>query len=379
MTSAPRYGQPSTPAPDFTQARTRHQRARSAGMDPDYWYPVERDAAVRRGDVVEITFWKRSIALFRGEDGALRAVSNRCAHRQLALTEGRVEGCTLTCQYHGWSHDGDGKVARIPHDRFGWPVPRTSIGSYPVQARYGLIWIFPGDPQLAADRAIPEVPELTGADPWPCVHVDAVWQGHHSVIIDNVSDFTHAYLHRKYQPFSEAKLTDLDATDDRVRVSYRTKVGGSRMARLLIDPSVDTGSIDLCYEYPYQWSDTGGKIRHWCFLLPIDERTTRAFFLFMFAPDLYRVPFLPVRLPRLLVPPLLRAARRLYMVPLLDQDRVAIESEQRAYERHHDALIPELNPAVREMQALTVQKWVRYANSGTGPSANAVPRSAAHV
>ncbi|HEV2371537.1 MAG TPA: aromatic ring-hydroxylating dioxygenase subunit alpha [Streptosporangiaceae bacterium] len=379
MTSSSQYGQGSAPPPGFAQARTRHQRARSAGMDPDHWYPVERDSALRRGQVVEVTFWKRSIALFRGEDGVLRAVNNRCAHRQLALTEGRVVGCALTCMYHGWSHDGDGKVSHIPHERFGRPLPRTSIGSYPVQVRYGLIWIFPGNPELAASRPVPEVPELTGVDPWPCVPVDAVWNGHHSMIIDNVSDFTHAYLHRKYQPFVDATLTSLDSDDDRVRVSYRTKVGGSRMARLLIDPTVDTGSINLCYEYPYQWSDTGGKIKHWCFLLPIDERTTRAFFLFLFAPDLYRIPFLPVRLPRMLVTPLLRAARRAYIEPLLDQDRVAIESEQRGYERYHGALIPELNPAVREMQALTVKKWAGYADSTASLPAPTDRRSAAHA
>ena len=40
--------------------------------------------------------------------------------------------------------------------------------------------------------------------------------------------------------------------------------------------------MELCYEYPYQWSNTDGKIKHWCFVLPIDGTTTRAFFLFYF-------------------------------------------------------------------------------------------------
>jgi hypothetical protein len=45
---------------------------------------------------------------------------------------------------------------------------------------------------------------------------------------------------------------------------------------------IDTNAIDLCYEYPYQWSDTDGKIKHWRFVLPVDECTTRVFFLFYF-------------------------------------------------------------------------------------------------
>ena len=102
--------------PDFEHARNKRQKVRSAGMNPDYWYPVEYDAKVKRGQVVEVKFWKRSIALFRGEDGQLRAVENRCAHRQLKLSLGHVEGCNVVCPYHGWKYDGAGRCVEIPHE-----------------------------------------------------------------------------------------------------------------------------------------------------------------------------------------------------------------------------------------------------------------------
>ena len=35
--------------PSFASAANRRQRARAAGLDPDYWYPVEYDRAVRPG------------------------------------------------------------------------------------------------------------------------------------------------------------------------------------------------------------------------------------------------------------------------------------------------------------------------------------------
>ncbi|GLZ32396.1 3-chlorobenzoate-3,4-dioxygenase [Lentzea sp. NBRC 105346] len=341
--------------PDFANARTRHQKARSAGLHPDYWYPVEWDTAVRTGQVVEIVFWKRSIALFRGEDGVLRAVDDRCAHRQLKLSAGQVKGCNLVCLYHGWEHDGDGKIAHIPHDTFGKQVPKSRITSYPVQVRYGLIWIFPGNPSLAGEKSVPDIPEMDAR--WPSVPVDATWHGHHSMIIDNVSDFTHAYLHEKYRPFSDPVLTRLESRDDKVFVAYRTKVGGDPKTELVLNPAIDRGSIELCYSYPYQWSDTGGKIKHWCFVLPIDERRTRVFFLFLFAPDAYRLPFTRIRMPLPLVRGMLRLAKRAYILPLLDQDRVAIEAEQEGHERYHDQPIPELNPAVQEFQRLTISKW----------------------
>ena len=74
--------------PGFTEARNPRQKARAAGLHPDYWYAVEYDRAVQPGRVVEIQFWKTSIALYRGRDGQLRALENRCAHRQLKLSAG---------------------------------------------------------------------------------------------------------------------------------------------------------------------------------------------------------------------------------------------------------------------------------------------------
>ena len=90
---------------------------------------------------------------------------------------------------------------------------------------------------------------------------------------------------------------------------------------------VDTDAIDLCYEYPYQWSNTGGKIKHWCFVLPIDERTTRVFFLFYF--ESLKIPLTPLRIPRRLMTLVLRLSNRVLIGPLLPQDGFAVEAEQR--------------------------------------------------
>jgi hypothetical protein len=179
------------------------------------------------------------------------------------------------------------------------------------------------------------------------------------MIIDNVSDFTHAYLHRQYRPFVDAKLKRCEAEGDRVYVAYDAQIGRGRISGLFVDRRrVDTNAIELCYEYPYQWSNTGGKIKHWCFVLPIDERTTRAFFLFYF--DALKVPFTAMRIPRWLMTTVLRIANAVLIKPLLRQDGFAVEAEQEGYEAHFDAPIAELNPAVSLFQQLTIRKWEEY-------------------
>jgi phenylpropionate dioxygenase-like ring-hydroxylating dioxygenase large terminal subunit len=238
-------------------------------------------------------------------------------------------------------------------------MPSVRIASYPVRTRYGLVWIFPGDPSLAETRRIPDIPELEGADRWACVPLDFVWRAHHSMIIDNVSDFSHAWLHRKYRPFAGARLTRLEADDDRVSLAYHTQVGMGPISGLFVDRRrVDTQAIDLCYEYPYQWSNTGGKIKHWCFPLPLDERTTRVFFLFYF--ESLRIPLTPVRIPQALMSLVLRLSNRWLIAPLLAQDGFAVEAEQRGWEAHADQPVPDLNPAVAAFHQLTVRKWEEH-------------------
>ncbi len=343
----------------FEEARSRHQKARAAGMDPDYWYPAAFERDLPRGKALEVRFWNRSIALFRGSDGRLAAIENRCAHRQLDLTLGRVEGCELVCLYHGWAYDAEGRVARIPHDLFGRPMPNLRLQSFPLQTRYGIVWMFPGDPARAMERSIPDIPELEGPGRWGCAPLSFTWRAHHSMIIDNVSDFTHAYLHRRYQPFSGARLTRCEVEGDRVYVDYDARIGGGRFSRFFVDRNrVKTDAISLCYDYPYQWSNTGGRIKHWCFLLPQDAAMTRVFFLFYF--DALRFPGTPIRLAGRVADGLLWIAKRLLIQPLLEQDGFAVEAEQAAWERHGDAPIPELNPAVGRFQELTIRKWEEH-------------------
>jgi phenylpropionate dioxygenase-like ring-hydroxylating dioxygenase large terminal subunit len=347
--------------PTFEEAKNRRQKVRAAGMNPDYWYAVEWAKSLSRGQVMEVKFWGKSIALYRDENGALHAMEDRCAHRQLKLSKGKVVGCNLVCTYHGWEYAGDGHCAKIPHDLFGNKMPNIQLASYPVDERYGLIWIFPGEPALAATRKIPEIPELMGQSPWGTIPIDFVLSAHHSMVIDNVSDFSHAYLHRRSRPFTDAKLTKLESVGDAVRLSYETKVGTGAISGLFVDRGkTNTNAMDLAYEYPYQWSDTDGKIKHWLFVLPIDERTTRAFFVFYFHPDTLKVPLLPITLPKSVLHAVMRIAKEVLVRPLLSEDKFAVEAEQEGYEAHFDKPIAELNPCVREFQDLTIRKWEEH-------------------
>jgi 4beta-methylsterol monooxygenase len=346
--------------PSFQEAKNKRQKARAAGLDPNHWYAVEQAHSLGMGSVIAVRFWGTQVAVYRDDRGVVHAIEDRCAHRQVPLSKGVVRGERLVCCYHGWEYDPDGKLAHVPHDLFGHKLPACKLRSFPVRVRYGLLWVFFGDEERAAATPMPEIPELEGPRPWACVPVDLTWRAHHSMIIDNVSDFTHAFLHRRYQPFSnDSKLTKLEPSEDKVSLAYDTRVGEGKISGLFVDRKrVDTSSMELAYEYPYQWSNTDDQIKHWLFVLPIDERTTRTFFLFYFKE--FKVPFLPLHIPHRMMKPFLMVSNKLLIEPLLRQDLYAVEAEQAGWENHYEEPIAELSPAVQAFQALTIKKWEEH-------------------
>ncbi|MEI6225433.1 MAG: Rieske 2Fe-2S domain-containing protein, partial [Deltaproteobacteria bacterium] len=66
------------------------------------WTPVLLSRKVKR-DPVGLRVAGEKVVVFRGRDGVPGALVDRCPHRGVALSLGRVEddGC-LACPFHGW-------------------------------------------------------------------------------------------------------------------------------------------------------------------------------------------------------------------------------------------------------------------------------------
>ena len=194
--------------PGFDDARTQRQKARAAGLHPDYWYPVEYDRAVRRGQVIEARFWNEPIALYRGGDGRLFALENRCAHRQLPLSLGHVDGCRLTCMYHGWCYDTTGRLVGVPHPRaYGETLDRNALGLVPVKCETFGSFVF-----VALEPLRPTLREFLGeAAQWmePAVrNLEAI--GRASWIYDGNWKLWHENFRDNYHPqFAHGMVRDL--------------------------------------------------------------------------------------------------------------------------------------------------------------------------
>ena len=306
-------------APNFLEAKNRRQKARSAGMNPDYWYPVESPSELGRGKVVGTKFWGRSIALFRDET-ACSTPWRTAAPTASSSSPGQVEGCNLVCTYHGWEYDGDGKAGQHPPRALRQADAADPHRRVPGAGALRPDLDLPRRPR-ARTPPHPRHPRAAGRGPWGLVPIDFKWRGHHSMVIDNVSDFTHAYLHRRCKPFIGRQADRLEVGGRQgVACPTRPRSGAGASPQYFVDRrDVDTDAMDLGYEYPYQWSNTDGKIKHCCFVLPIDETHTRAFFLFYFKTLV--VPVRPSRFRAASLNCVLGIANKLHITPAARRGR----------------------------------------------------------
>jgi phenylpropionate dioxygenase-like ring-hydroxylating dioxygenase large terminal subunit len=156
------------------------------------WYVAAWDHELSGGFLAR-TLLGEPVVLFRSEAGAPVALEDRCCHRHLPLSEGRLVGDTLQCGYHGLTFAFDGACVGIPGQTAIPPDAR--VKSYPVVERYRWVWIWMGDPALADADLIPDY--HWNDDPGWVSYGDVYYvEGDYRLLIDNLMDLSHIqFLH----------------------------------------------------------------------------------------------------------------------------------------------------------------------------------------
>jgi phenylpropionate dioxygenase-like ring-hydroxylating dioxygenase large terminal subunit len=82
------------------------------------------------------------IVVVRGKDRGLRAFQNLCPHRGSRLVESCERSRRLTCPFHAWSFDLDGKLVSFPHPAAFEGLDRDAHGlvRVPVEEWSGMIF-----------------------------------------------------------------------------------------------------------------------------------------------------------------------------------------------------------------------------------------------
>lgn len=101
------------------------------------WYCVGRASALKDpGDYIAFELAGQPLMAIRDMDGEIRCQSNVCLHRMSTLLEGRGNRRVITCPYHGWSYEADGRLRAAPamkgndgfcRDNYHLPQLRTEV------------------------------------------------------------------------------------------------------------------------------------------------------------------------------------------------------------------------------------------------------------
>jgi phenylpropionate dioxygenase-like ring-hydroxylating dioxygenase large terminal subunit len=334
---------------------------RRVGAHPDHWYPLAWADEVKEGKAIGRRFAGQPIVLWRGKGGRVFALEDRCAHRQVPLHLGVVEGDRLKCHYHGWAYDAGGRCVDIPYLRERLP---NGVKAYPTCEVDDLIFVFPGDPALAEARR-PTALGSFQSKAYKTRRLNREVACHYTFMHENLFDMNHQFMHRSLMGSIKAHCIGRDHGENWAQVEYsftrtegRGSVGEAVIVKLMRPrdenargPFADHMIIRT--DYPSQslkvW--VGRNIQTteepvldvWLGYTPLDaaQKTNRTF------------GYLSVKRPPL--PGLIETvwpAVVWFTEGIFRQDKDIVEFEQRAYEAQGSDWNNEVFPAINDLRAV---------------------------
>jgi len=350
---------PSTLVPDMPMAGD----LRRVDCHPDHWYPLAWSREVKPGKTFAAAFAGEPIVLVRPKEGPVFALEDRCAHRQVPLSKGEVDGCAVRCCYHGWAYDQSGRCTDVPY--LGKGKLPNGVRAYPCREKDGLIFIFPGDVARAEASPLPRLGSASN-DSYKTRRFGRVVGCHYSFMHENLMDMNHQFMHSKQMGQMKPRFLGQDRGEDFVEARYSFKRTGGKQpwGEALIFGERRTGEKatlerDVMYvrtEYPYQTLriQTDGEdpvMDLWIAYTPLDkeQRSNRTFGL------------LSVKKPK--IPGVLNLAWPLLVLfteRIFREDRDIVEMEQAAHDAQGSDWNQEVFPVIRSLRSLLAARGIDH-------------------
>ena len=173
------------------------------------WVAICAEAALAEpGDYLAIDLAGEPLALVRGADGQLRALSNVCRHRGTLMLEPGVDcldGGTIMCPYHAWSYSDSGAFRGAPYTH-GVTIDREehSLPGFRIEVWMGVVFVcLSADAPPLAERLADIAPHLAEfeiesfAAPGTLAAPE-VWEANWKLIIENGMESYHLFkVHEK--------------------------------------------------------------------------------------------------------------------------------------------------------------------------------------
>jgi nitrite reductase/ring-hydroxylating ferredoxin subunit len=160
----------------------------------DFWYVACRSDELRQRPLPRALF-DTPLVLFRDAEGRAATLIDRCAHRNVPLSAGRVVGGQLECGYHGWRYDNGGICRTVPALLGEAEGKARRVVSYPTREQQGFVWVF-ANPEAVPTEEPYRIPHLDDPE-YHAVRYDYRFECSLFATLENILDVPHtAFLHR---------------------------------------------------------------------------------------------------------------------------------------------------------------------------------------
>lgn len=168
------------------------------------WVCVGREEEVAQtGDYFTIELAGEPLLVVRGTDNRLRALSNVCRHRYMQVVMGQGNAARLSCPYHGWTYQLDGKLMGATSMAESRILDKENcrLPEFRLETWLGFIFV---NLDNDAEALAPRLQEL--GDRLAPYHIDGmrissmydeVWEGNWKLTMENNAE---AHHHRTLHP-----------------------------------------------------------------------------------------------------------------------------------------------------------------------------------
>lgn len=109
------------------------------------WHVVALAKALPAGSLQPLRLLDKDLVLWRGTDSPIQVWEDRCPHRSVRLSGGKVVDNTLVCPYHGMVYNTTGECIKVPAHPTYVPPKQACVRQYQVREQYGLVFVCLGD------------------------------------------------------------------------------------------------------------------------------------------------------------------------------------------------------------------------------------------
>jgi phenylpropionate dioxygenase-like ring-hydroxylating dioxygenase large terminal subunit len=241
------------------------------------WYVILDSKELKKKKPLLVKRFNENLALWRDENGDPCCIADRCCHRGVSLSCGKIVNGQIECPFHGFLYDKSGKITLIPANGRNKPVPEPmKVLSYKTSEAYGFIWIWWGD----IEKATSEPFFFKELEKYSYSTIKDHWSVHYSRAIENQLDVVHLpFVHKTTIGRGNKTLVNgpVVIRENKLITFYvYNMVDDGKTTPLKPDEIEDYKKLfHLSFHYPNIWQNyISDKMRAFAAFVPVDEENS---------------------------------------------------------------------------------------------------------